>query len=165
MSDSTEITSQEHPTREEIQRFESARNRLWSQMLDALAQARGLGGVDALDKDGRDALEIELRELLAVYEELDVENAEGISTRTTLRKLWSQYHELGEQFLDILETGAALEDYDPDPDPTLTKEKAIEELGKAIAAVDKLVEDAEAAGISREELDKMLDHTWKKMIQ
>lgn len=165
MSDSTEITSQEHPTREEIQRFESARNRLWSQMLDALAQARGLGGVDALDKDGRDALEIELRELLAAYEELDVENAEGISTRTTLRMLWSQYHELGEQFLDILETGAALEDYDLDPDPSLTKENAIEEVGKAIANLNQLIEDAEDVGISREKLDAIIDHAWKKMLQ
>ncbi len=157
------MTKQRHSKKEAIQRIESERSHLWSQMLEALSQTRGRGGVDALDKDGRHALEAELSELVDFWEELDVKYIWG-HAHSDLQMLWHQYHELGEQLMDIRDTDTTLEDYDPNPDPSLTKEKAIEELQEVTGNIDDFVEDAETAGISREELDEMFKLARHKIL-
>ncbi len=57
-----------------------------------------------------------------------------------------------------------LENYDPNPDPSLTKEKVIAEAEKILADWEQFIEDAEDAGFSREELDEMLQSVRNKLI-
>ena len=59
---------------------------------------------------------------------------------------------------------ARLENYDPNPDPSLTKEKVIAEAEKILADWEQFIEDAEDAGFSREELDEMLQSVRNKLI-
>ncbi len=152
------MSKQGRSKKDTIQRIESERDQLWGRMLEALSEIHGLS------IGGPDALEAELSELVDSLEELDVENVGGISAHSGLRKLWAQYHELGEQLLDIQDTGMTLENYDPNPDPSLTKEKVIAEAEKILADWEQFIEDAEDAGFSREELDEMLQSVRNKMI-
>ena len=85
----------------------SRREALWKQMLAAVARVRYSKEPDSLGADEKATLERDLEEMIESLEELDVDYVKGIplvkvaQDAPELRALWEQYHELGEQILDL----------------------------------------------------------------
>ena len=91
----------DHPTFYQKHQIDKQRQAKWEQMLAHLCGEYDLGPLPDLNDSRRQELEGELEEHVERWSEADVDDL-TLEAKTDFQKILAEYHELGEQLLDIL---------------------------------------------------------------
>ncbi len=92
----------DQPTFYQKHQIDKQRQAKWDQMLAHLCGEYDLGPLPDLSDVRRQELEDELGELVERWSEADVDDM-TLEAKTNFQKMLAEYHELGEQLLDILD--------------------------------------------------------------
>jgi len=92
----------DQPTVYQKHQIDKQRQAKWEQMLAHLCGENDLGPLSDLKDGRRQELEGELEEHAEPWSAADVDNM-TLEAKTEFQKMLADYHELGEQFLDILD--------------------------------------------------------------
>ncbi len=92
----------DQPTFDRKHQIDKQRQAKWEQMLAHLCDEYDLGTLSDLSDDRRQELEEELGEHTERWNEADVDDM-TLRAKTDFQKMLAEYHELGEQLMDILD--------------------------------------------------------------